>query len=46
MTKKKNVMISGKAIDMDTGRVIHRNKSNSVIEFEEFFTKPMKKKLG
>ena len=46
MTKKQNVMISGKAIDMDTGKVIHKTKSNSVPEFEEFFTKPMKKKLS
>ena len=44
-SRKKQFLFSGKVIDLESGREVHKAKCNSPDEFDELFTKPMRRKL-
>ncbi len=39
------LLITGKIVDMNTGKKIHKVQARSIEEFDEMFTKPMRDKL-
>jgi len=43
--KKGGFLFFGTVIDNDTGKKVHSTNSNNLDDFEEFFNKPMRKKL-
>lgn len=43
--KGKNIFFSGLCIDNETGRKVHKYESNDLEEFDEFFTKTMRRKM-
>jgi hypothetical protein len=44
--KPHRIVFTGRVVDFETGQKIHESRAENIEDFEEWFTKPMREKLG